>query len=74
MKDSSRWLLIIAMFALLVAITQHSGGWLFFGIGSKPASLLLLVAFAIWMMRGRGCCDWNTWDEDEEAEEESDES
>ena len=73
MNDSSRWLLIIALIALVVSLTNHGGFWLFFGFGAKTIFTVLLIAFGFWLIRERSCCGWDeeeAEDEDVEAAEE----
>jgi hypothetical protein len=57
MKDSSRWLLAIAIVALTVAIS--GSGWSFnlfsLGHGSMSWFSIMFIALALWCILGKGC-------------------
>ena len=74
MKDSSRWLLIIALVALISVLSGNGFGWFSFGFHLGFFGKVVLVALAIWLIREKGCCKGSMFcsfgDTDESREEE----
>ena len=55
MKDSSRWLLIIALVALISVLSGNGFGWFSFGLHVGFLGKVALVALAIWFISKKGC-------------------
>ena len=55
MKDSSRWLLIIALVALISVLSGNGFGWFSFGFHLGFLGKVALIALVIWIICDKGC-------------------
>jgi len=80
MKDSSRWLLLVALIALVISTSGSIWTVVGLNFGGKPVLVLILLGLALWMIKeGRPCrcsgdCTCGRRDTSDHTSDESDDS